>query len=80
MIHCLFIAHISAPTPNGPSLSYMMFPSSYNILLCKVGSFILIHVCFCHVFSHATKKKKMAMFNHIVLQEKKCIVYETCWI
>jgi hypothetical protein len=38
MNHCnLFIAHISAPIPNGPSLSYTMFSSYCNTLLINEG-------------------------------------------
>jgi hypothetical protein len=58
----------------------MMFPTSCNTLLHNVGSFILIHACFGHVIFICHKHKKMAMSGHIVLQEKKCIIYETWWI
>ncbi len=81
MIYCsLFIAHISTPALNGPSLSYTMFLSFTNTLLCNAGYVILIHACFCHDFFTCHKHKKMAMFSHIVLQERKCIIYETWWI
>jgi hypothetical protein len=71
----VFIARISTPTLDGPSLSYMMFPNSCNTLLCNVGSFILIHAYFCHVFFICHKHKNMTMFSHIVLQERKCKLY-----
>jgi len=78
--HSLFIVHISTLIIDGPSLSYMMLSSSCNTLLHNVGSFILIHVCFCHVFFTFHKHKKMVVFGHIVSQERKHIIYETWWI
>jgi hypothetical protein len=57
----LFITHISTPSPNGPSFSYMMFPYSCNTLHSNVGSIMLIHACFCHVLFICHKRKKVAM-------------------
>jgi hypothetical protein len=81
-----FIAHISAPTLDSLSLSYMSFPNYCNTLLHNVRFLILIHVRFCHVFFTCHKHKKMEMFGHIILQEKNALYmklggfkYNQCW-